>query len=59
MFQLVVVSLSNQYSAIVKMISANIFRSLPSNDNPDFDAEDDASTLEALGLTYSWCMDSS
>lgn len=58
-FQLVVVSLLSQYSAIVKMISANIFRSLPSNDNPDFDPENDESTLEALGLTYSWCMDSS
>ncbi|KAG8521239.1 Acetyl-CoA carboxylase 2 [Galemys pyrenaicus] len=35
------------YSDIVKMISANIFRTLPPSDNPDFDPEEDEPTLEA------------
>lgn len=34
-------------SDIVKMISANIFRTLPPSDNPDFDPEEDEPTLEA------------
>ncbi|CAO2632987.1 Serine/threonine-protein phosphatase 2A 56 kDa regulatory subunit alpha isoform [Lemmus lemmus] len=40
------VIVESAYSAI-KMLSANIFRKLPSSDNPDFDPEDDESTLEA------------
>ena len=30
------------------MISANIFRTLPPSDNPDFDPEEDEPTLEAF-----------
>ncbi|XP_058021327.1 serine/threonine-protein phosphatase 2A 56 kDa regulatory subunit alpha isoform isoform X1 [Ahaetulla prasina] len=35
------------YSEIVKMISSNIFRTLPPSENPDFDPEEDEPTLEA------------
>ncbi|XP_020650261.1 serine/threonine-protein phosphatase 2A 56 kDa regulatory subunit alpha isoform [Pogona vitticeps] len=35
------------YSDIVKMISSNIFRTLPPSENPDFDPEEDEPTLEA------------
>lgn len=35
------------YSEIVRMIACNIFRTLPPNDNPDFDPEEDDPTLEA------------
>ncbi|XP_029634249.1 serine/threonine-protein phosphatase 2A 56 kDa regulatory subunit epsilon isoform isoform X1 [Octopus bimaculoides] len=35
------------YSEIVGMIACNIFRTLPPNDNPDFDPEEDDPTLEA------------
>lgn len=41
------VLVESAYSAIVKMISANIFRTLPPSDNPDFDPEEDEPTLEA------------
>uniref|UniRef100_A0A8C6X3J7 Serine/threonine protein phosphatase 2A regulatory subunit n=1 Tax=Naja naja TaxID=35670 RepID=A0A8C6X3J7_NAJNA len=35
------------YTEIVKMISSNIFRTLPPSENPDFDPEEDEPTLEA------------
>ncbi|KAL8586294.1 Serine/threonine-protein phosphatase 2A 56 kDa regulatory subunit alpha isoform [Nucella lapillus] len=35
------------YPFIVQMIACNIFRTLPPNDNPDFDPEEDDPTLEA------------
>ncbi|XP_055880561.1 serine/threonine-protein phosphatase 2A 56 kDa regulatory subunit epsilon isoform-like [Biomphalaria glabrata] len=35
------------YPEIVRMIACNIFRTLPPNDNPDFDPEEDDPTLEA------------
>ncbi|KAK7104554.1 serine/threonine-protein phosphatase 2A 56 kDa regulatory subunit epsilon isoform-like isoform X1 [Littorina saxatilis] len=35
------------YPDIVRMIACNIFRTLPPNDNPDFDPEEDDPTLEA------------
>nr|XP_035951635.1 serine/threonine-protein phosphatase 2A 56 kDa regulatory subunit alpha isoform-like [Halichoerus grypus] len=41
------VIVESAYSDIVKMISANIFRTLPPSDNPDFDPEEDEPTLEA------------
>eukprot|EP00069_Balaena_mysticetus_P012118 bmy_07402T0 len=34
-------------SAYSDIISANIFRTLPPSDNPDFDPEEDEPTLEA------------
>lgn len=44
------------YPEIVKMIAANIFRTLPPSENPDFDPEEDDPTLEAswphLQLVY-------
>lgn len=41
------VIVESAYTDIVKMISANIFRTLPPSDNPDFDPEEDEPTLEA------------
>ncbi|XP_027726762.1 serine/threonine-protein phosphatase 2A 56 kDa regulatory subunit alpha isoform [Vombatus ursinus] len=41
------VLVESAYSDIVKMISVNIFRTLPPSDNPDFDPEEDEPTLEA------------
>ncbi|XP_068964856.1 serine/threonine-protein phosphatase 2A 56 kDa regulatory subunit alpha isoform isoform X1 [Petaurus breviceps papuanus] len=41
------VLVESTYSDIVKMISVNIFRTLPPSDNPDFDPEEDEPTLEA------------
>ncbi|XP_051854384.1 serine/threonine-protein phosphatase 2A 56 kDa regulatory subunit alpha isoform isoform X1 [Antechinus flavipes] len=41
------VLVESTYSNIVKMISVNIFRTLPPSDNPDFDPEEDEPTLEA------------
>ena len=41
------VIVESAYSAIVKMINANIFPTLPSSDNPDVDSEDNESILEA------------
>ncbi|XP_076463741.1 serine/threonine-protein phosphatase 2A 56 kDa regulatory subunit epsilon isoform-like isoform X2 [Babylonia areolata] len=35
------------YPDVVRMIACNIFRTLPPNDNPDFDPEEDDPTLEA------------
>ncbi|CAG5117547.1 unnamed protein product [Candidula unifasciata] len=35
------------YPEVVRMIACNIFRTLPPNDNPDFDPEEDDPTLEA------------
>nr|CAD7570133.1 unnamed protein product [Timema californicum] len=35
------------YPEIIKMISANLFRTLPPSENPDFDPEEDDPTLEA------------
>nr|XP_024218201.1 serine/threonine-protein phosphatase 2A 56 kDa regulatory subunit epsilon isoform-like [Halyomorpha halys] len=35
------------YPEILKMISANLFRTLPPSENPDFDPEEDDPTLEA------------
>ncbi|XP_059841850.1 serine/threonine-protein phosphatase 2A 56 kDa regulatory subunit alpha isoform [Mobula hypostoma] len=35
------------YPEIVKMITCNIFRTLPPSDNPDFDPEEDEPSLEA------------
>ncbi|CAJ0968087.1 unnamed protein product [Ranitomeya imitator] len=35
------------YTDIIRMISSNIFRTLPPSDNPDFDPEEDEPTLEA------------
>ncbi|XP_014249434.1 serine/threonine-protein phosphatase 2A 56 kDa regulatory subunit epsilon isoform isoform X1 [Cimex lectularius] len=44
------------YPEIVKMISANLFRTLPPSENPDYDPEEDEPTLEAswphLSLVY-------
>lgn len=44
------------YPEIIKMISANLFRTLPPSDNPDYDPEEDDPTLEAswphLQLVY-------
>ncbi|CAH0391749.1 unnamed protein product [Bemisia tabaci] len=44
------------YPEIIKMISANLFRTLPPSENPDFDPEEDDPTLEAawphLTLVY-------
>ncbi|XP_012272267.1 serine/threonine-protein phosphatase 2A 56 kDa regulatory subunit epsilon isoform [Orussus abietinus] len=44
------------YAEIIKMISANLFRTLPPSENPDFDPEEDDPTLEAswphLQLVY-------
>ncbi|XP_076235287.1 serine/threonine-protein phosphatase regulatory subunit widerborst isoform X1 [Calliopsis andreniformis] len=44
------------YPEIIKMISANLFRTLPPSENPDFDPEEDDPTLEAswphLHLVY-------
>lgn len=44
------------YPEIIKMISANLFRTLPPSENPDFDPEEDDPTLEAawphLSLVY-------
>nr|CAD7393522.1 unnamed protein product [Timema cristinae] len=44
------------YPEIIKMISANLFRTLPPSENPDFDPEEDDPTLEAswphLQLVY-------
>ncbi|CAG0891856.1 unnamed protein product [Darwinula stevensoni] len=44
------------YPEIIKMISCNLFRTLPPSDNPDFDPEEDDPTLEAswphLQLVY-------
>ncbi|KAL4135748.1 hypothetical protein QTP88_007339 [Uroleucon formosanum] len=46
----------NMYPEIIKMISSNLFRTLPPSDNPDFDPEEDDPTLEAswphLTLVY-------
>ncbi|XP_040207412.1 serine/threonine-protein phosphatase 2A 56 kDa regulatory subunit alpha isoform isoform X3 [Rana temporaria] len=41
------VIVESAYPDIVKMICANIFRTLPPSDNPDFDPEEDEPTLEA------------
>ncbi|KAF7254142.1 Serine/threonine-protein phosphatase 2A 56 kDa regulatory subunit alpha isoform [Varanus komodoensis] len=41
------VIIESAYSDIVKMISSNIFRTLPPSENPDFDPEEDEPTLEA------------
>ncbi|XP_010168608.1 serine/threonine-protein phosphatase 2A 56 kDa regulatory subunit alpha isoform, partial [Antrostomus carolinensis] len=41
------VIVESAYADIVKMISSNIFRTLPPSDNPDFDPEEDEPTLEA------------
>lgn len=41
------VIVESSYSDIVKMISSNIFRTLPPSENPDFDPEEDEPTLEA------------
>ncbi|KAJ7351740.1 Serine/threonine-protein phosphatase 2A 56 kDa regulatory subunit beta isoform [Desmophyllum pertusum] len=35
------------YPKIIEMVDANIFRTLPPSDNPDFDPEEDDPTLEA------------
>lgn len=35
------------YPEIIRMISCNLFRTLPPSDNPDFDPEEDDPTLEA------------
>lgn len=35
------------YPEIIKMVSANIFRTFPPTDNPDFDPDEDDPTLEA------------
>ncbi|KAK3787230.1 hypothetical protein RRG08_055953 [Elysia crispata] len=44
------------YPETVRMVACNIFRTLPPNDNPDFDPEEDDPTLEAswphLQLVY-------
>ncbi|XP_077493300.1 serine/threonine-protein phosphatase regulatory subunit widerborst isoform X2 [Amblyomma americanum] len=44
------------YPEIIRMISANLFRTLPPSENPDFDPEEDDPTLEAswphLQLVY-------
>ncbi|XP_008484891.1 serine/threonine-protein phosphatase 2A 56 kDa regulatory subunit alpha isoform-like, partial [Diaphorina citri] len=44
------------YPEIIKMISVNLFRTLPPSENPDFDPEEDDPTLEAawphLTLVY-------
>lgn len=44
------------YPEIIRMISCNLFRTLPPSDNPDFDPEEDDPTLEAswphLQLVY-------
>lgn len=44
------------YPEIIKMISSNLFRTLPPSENPDFDPEEDDPTLEAswphLQLVY-------
>ncbi|XP_039283040.1 serine/threonine-protein phosphatase 2A 56 kDa regulatory subunit epsilon isoform [Nilaparvata lugens] len=44
------------YPEVIKMISANLFRTLPPSENPDFDPEEDDPTLEAswphLTLVY-------
>ncbi|XP_067013499.1 serine/threonine-protein phosphatase 2A 56 kDa regulatory subunit epsilon isoform-like [Anabrus simplex] len=44
------------YPEIVKMVSANLFRTLPPSENPEFDPEEDDPTLEAswphLQLVY-------
>ena len=37
----------NVYPEIIKMVSANIFRTFPPTDNPDFDPDEDDPTLEA------------
>lgn len=46
----------NVYPEIIKMISVNLFRTLPPSENPDFDPEEDDPTLEAswphLQLVY-------
>ncbi|XP_069787440.1 serine/threonine-protein phosphatase 2A 56 kDa regulatory subunit alpha isoform isoform X2 [Narcine bancroftii] len=41
------VLLESVYPEIVKMITCNIFRTLPPSDNPDFDPEEDEPSLEA------------
>uniref|UniRef100_A0A4W3IHY1 Serine/threonine protein phosphatase 2A regulatory subunit n=2 Tax=Callorhinchus milii TaxID=7868 RepID=A0A4W3IHY1_CALMI len=41
------VLLEQAYPEIVKMITNNIFRTLPPSDNPDFDPEEDEPSLEA------------
>ncbi|XP_041038857.1 serine/threonine-protein phosphatase 2A 56 kDa regulatory subunit alpha isoform isoform X4 [Cetorhinus maximus] len=41
------VLLEQAYPEIVKMITCNIFRTLPPSDNPDFDPEEDEPSLEA------------
>ncbi|CAI9550567.1 unnamed protein product [Staurois parvus] len=41
------VIVESAYPDIIKMICANIFRTLPPSDNPDFDPEEDEPTLEA------------
>uniref|UniRef100_A0A8C5PD48 Serine/threonine protein phosphatase 2A regulatory subunit n=1 Tax=Leptobrachium leishanense TaxID=445787 RepID=A0A8C5PD48_9ANUR len=41
------VIVDSAYPDIIKMISSNIFRTLPPSDNPDFDPEEDEPTLEA------------
>ncbi|XP_043911330.1 serine/threonine-protein phosphatase 2A 56 kDa regulatory subunit alpha isoform [Protopterus annectens] len=50
------VLVDSSYGDVVKMISNNIFRTLPPSDNPDFDPEEDEPTLEAawphLQLVY-------
>lgn len=37
----------NQSNFLYFQIACNIFRTLPPNDNPDFDPEEDDPTLEA------------
>ncbi|KAG8584354.1 hypothetical protein GDO81_008790 [Engystomops pustulosus] len=41
------VIVESAYPDIIRMISSNIFRTLPPSDNPDFDPEEDEPTLEA------------
>ncbi|XP_048391474.1 serine/threonine-protein phosphatase 2A 56 kDa regulatory subunit alpha isoform isoform X2 [Stegostoma tigrinum] len=41
------VLLEQAYPEIVRMITCNIFRTLPPSDNPDFDPEEDEPSLEA------------
>lgn len=48
------------YPEIIKMISCNLFRTLPPSENPDFDPEEDDPTLEAawphLQLVYEFVL---
>ncbi|UXI19088.1 inner nuclear membrane protein Man1-like [Sarcoptes scabiei] len=48
------------YPEIIKMLSSNLFRTLPPSENPDFDPEEDDPTLEAawphLQLVYEFVL---